>query len=104
MFIAIKASLSETDKPDVRFNLLISKVIFPGLSAKSASQIELCFIEFEIIEFSLSDFLVSSKFSGSTEYILAFLNFSFIAVLIPAIRPPPPQQHKTMSGITFNFI
>ena len=72
--------------------------------ANKASHIDLCFMEFSIILFSSSDFLVSSKFSGSTEYIFAFGNFALIAVLTPAINPPPPQQHSTTSGLTlFSF-
>ena len=43
---------------------------------------------------------MSSKYSGSTEKILVFSNLALIAVLIPAINPPPPQQHKTISGVT----
>ena len=42
-------------------------VILPGFSANNASQIDLYFIELETILFLSKDFLVSSKYSGSTE-------------------------------------
>ena len=67
VFIAIKASSSETDTPEVKFILFMLNVILPGFSANNASQIDLCFIELETILFLSRDFLVSSKYSGSTE-------------------------------------
>ena len=55
--------------------------------------------------FSLREILVSSQNSGSTGCMFKLSQYDFKAIDKPDINPPPPQQHRTVSGtksISFN--
>ena len=78
--------------------LLILKVNSPGVSDNKASQILLFLLVIICLFFSLREILVSSQNYGSTGCIFKLSQCDFKAIDNPDINPPPPQQHRTVSG------